>query len=123
MTTKVYIEMDLLGTATVAYPLDDYPINHLIEMVDNDRERIIQKIRMDRKTATSMVILKAVDGHGKQIMGKTMVEPNFADAGCFLESALINISPKDLYRAMYSLCMDEEFILGTLPRLARKLLP
>ncbi|MBN2889305.1 MAG: hypothetical protein JXO49_08190 [Deltaproteobacteria bacterium] len=117
----VKVEMDILATATMTYP--DDALEGLIERVDNDREKFIKRLRPKRNTATSMVVLEAVDSHGQKIMERTLVEPNYADAGCFLESAIMNTTPKDMYTALHSLCMDEEYIVGMLPRLARKFLP
>jgi hypothetical protein len=110
----VKVEMDIIATATMSYPDDS--LENLVELVDNDREKFIKRLRPKRNTATSMVILEAVDDHGQRIMSRTLVEPNYADAGCFLESAIMNTTPKDMYIALHSLCMDEEYIVGTLPR-------
>ncbi|MDA8153725.1 MULTISPECIES: hypothetical protein [Acidithiobacillus] len=117
----VTVEMDVLATATLSYP--DDALKDIVERVDNDRDQFIKKLKLNRKSATSMVIVEVHDNQGQRIMGRTLVEPNYADAGCFLESAIMNTTPKDMYTALHSLCMDEEYIVGMLPHLARKFLP
>lgn len=116
----VQVEMDMLAVATMTYP--DEEAAKILELVDvRDRSKIIKKLRCDRRTATSMVILDAVDDKGNVIMSRTQVDPNFADAGSFLESAMMASSPKDLYTALSRLCMDESFIVIGLMRLIRKI--
>lgn len=117
----VEIEMDVLANVVLTYP--DEAKERLADIVDNDRLEIIKQLRMIPGSGTSMVIKSVLNDQGERIMGRTLVEPNYADAGCFLESAVMNTTPKDLYTALHSLCMDEEYILGTLPYLARKILP
>ncbi len=116
----VRVEMDMLAVATMTYPEEEK--GEILELVDGrDRDKIIKKLRCDRRTATSMVILDAKDDDGNVVMSRTLVDPNYADAGSFLESAMMACSPKDLYTALGRLCMEESFILIGLMRLFRKI--
>ncbi|AEK58788.1 hypothetical protein [Acidithiobacillus caldus] len=117
----VRVEMDMLAVATMTYP--DEAKDEILELVDGrDRDKIIRKLRCDRSTATAMVILDAKDDDGNVVMGRTLVDPNYADAGSFLEAAMMACSPNDLYTALRRLCMEESFIGIGLKRLLCKLL-
>lgn len=66
-------------------------------------------------------ILDAKDDDGNVVMSRTLVDPNYADAGSFLESAMMACSPKDLYTALGRLCMEESLIIIGLMQLFRKI--
>ncbi|MBU2722901.1 hypothetical protein [Acidithiobacillus ferridurans] len=122
---QVKVQMDLIGQAVLTYPERPYTPQEIVDMVHNDRETIRSRLVADRSTATALWINSAMSGSGKgpEVMGRTPLEPAYADAGSLLESAIINNSPKDFYEALACLMMSESLIVNSVPRLVRKLIP
>lgn len=116
----VQIEMDMVAVATMTYP--DTEKNQIIALADGrDRDKIIENLVVDPLTATSMKILSAVDDHGHEIMGNTLVDPNYADAGSFLEAALMVHSSGALAAAIDRLLMTKEFKMEAIKALLKEL--